>query len=137
MPADTDVSVAFSRVEGGVATLMRDTSTMQRMNMPQLVMYTTDGPATYRKPPSAGPTMIATCVADADPATARGNRDGGIKVGSMADIVGLLNALPAPITKTIAKIASLFSQPPMLPAARRPAAMASTRILKRATWRRS
>src|SRR5450830_636820 len=133
MPANTDFKVAFSRLAGGVSTLISDTSTLHNTNIAQLDKYTADGPATYKKPPSAGPTMIATCVADAEPATARGNSCGDTSVGNSADIVGLLKARPAPIKNTTAKITSLLSQPPMLPAASRPAAIASARMLMRAT----
>src|SRR5450830_1243331 len=101
MPANTDFKVAFSRLAGGVSTLISDTSTLHNTNIAQLDKYTADGPTTYKKPPMAGPTMIATCVADAEPATARGSSEGCISVGSSAVMVGLLNARPAPITNTM------------------------------------
>ena len=81
--------------------------------------------------------MMASWLAEAEPATARANRAGGTSPGTNACSAGSSKARAVPMTRTMAKITGSLSQPPALPAASAAAAKASASWQARTTARRS
>ena len=123
MPANSDWRL--TGVLTGTACSIRTSAsnTCASKNSPAAVAYTTGAPATYRKPPSAGPRMTPVCPAELDSATARGNACSGTSVGNSACSVGVSNARIAPITTTHRKIGCT----PACPLAARTASESATR----------
>ncbi|MNO72493.1 hypothetical protein D3C76_634430 [compost metagenome] len=77
--------------------------------------YTQILPKAYSNPPTAGATMVAAWVAEAEAATARGNNPGGTTLGSRAWVAGISNERVAPSRKARAKISSRLTLSVALP----------------------
>jgi hypothetical protein len=72
----------------------------------------------YMKPPSAGPLMVANCMAPLDSAVPCCNMCMGTTPVSMAAPAGRSKAVAAPKIAEAMKICVTDSQPPMVPQAR-------------------
>ena len=81
--------------------------------------------------------MVASCWADCDEATARGNKMLGTMLGSIAWVVGISNEREAPSRKARMKIISRVTLPVSPPMARLRAINACTVWQMAATLRRS
>ena len=138
-PANTSPQRALPR-GGGDAWRMPAASTAPTPNSTALTPYTADAPATYKKPPSAGPLMMASCMPLEPSATARGSKAAGTSSAGSAWVAGIWKARVMPSTTDSARISSRPTQPWWLPAVSTPAtaAWASTQpSTMRARWWRS
>ena len=95
-------------------------------NMTAPAAYGAAGVTPYSNPPTAGPTICAVCVADADQALPREIICRGTRPGSSAVIVGFSNARAAPRTAMTASMRGTVSVPVAVPIASAAAAPAST-----------
>ena len=96
MPSSTVCQLAGSvlRIVAGIRTAsMNATETNSSV---LTTAYTVEGPATYIKPPSDGPTMVATWNVDELRATALPKISRGTRFGVIACDVGIANARAAP-----------------------------------------
>ena len=137
MPASSDSRLARPRLAGWRAALRRKVR-------PQAITYsTTVGPYThtlpkaYRKPPSAGATMVADCMAEADAATARGNSAEGTTLGSNAWVAGISKERALPSRNASTKISSRVTLWVLLPTTSARAISAWANWHSAATRRRS
>ena len=96
-------SSSVCHVAGPAATLMggsrtRSMSTTDSASAPATIEYTTFGPARYRKPPSAGPAIVAAWPSVELSATALPNTCGGTRFGVIACDAGIAKARAVPNT---------------------------------------
>ncbi|MCY1444601.1 hypothetical protein D9M71_610820 [compost metagenome] len=115
MPAISESNVArplFSGVcRAGKLSIKVHASTYRSTVGP----YTQMLPKAYSRPPMAGATMVAACMADADAATARGNRLVGTIPGNSAWVAGISKERALPSRKARTKIISRLTLSVLLP----------------------
>src|SRR5882762_4763222 len=115
MPAKNAPRVMGGRFAGGGAMCTKASRRSETQNSAQQTVNGTTAPKVYRKPPTAGPVMVASWVVDAEAAIARGNSGVGTTVASKVCWVGASKARPTPKTKTAARMNSLLAHPETAP----------------------
>ncbi|MCY1409463.1 hypothetical protein D9M71_248140 [compost metagenome] len=137
MPAINESSVArplFSGVcRAGRLSIRVQASTYRSTVGP----YTQMLPKAYNRPPRAGATMVAACMADAEAATARGNRLVGTIPGNSAWVAGISKERALPSRKARTKIISRLTLSVLLPITKAEAINACAPWHNAATRRRS
>ncbi|MNC32556.1 hypothetical protein D3C75_809180 [compost metagenome] len=117
MPASSDSMLARPRWATWPRACRLRVSTQAMAYRATVGPYTQMLPKAYRKPPTAGATMVADWVAEAEAATARGNSPAGTTLGSSAWVAGISNERVAPSRKARAKISSRVTLSVALPSA--------------------
>jgi hypothetical protein len=135
-PANTEDS-EIGIVENVVRCRIAATQAIAAPYIANETPYTTAAPATYTKPPSAGPPITASCITDDDSAVARGSSLNGTRPGSKACCAGACNARATPSTTLVARMSSRCTAPLALAHASNPATMACSTRLAASTARRS
>ena len=131
IPAKRDLRLTGSDFTSFCFTFTAETERLEKRKRKPIVAYARAGPAPYRRPPRAGPTIKAVCADEVDHATARGKELDSTRPGNNACDVGPSNARAAPRMSTIARIDSVPSRPEWLPAASARAPMPSTNCAAR------